>query len=78
VVLAEDSATAGESVGLELTGLLVLAQSSHGEAKEAGRAKSEDVVLAEDSAAAAESVVLELAGLLIVTQRPQDQAEDMG
>ena len=36
VVLAQDSAAAGEGVVLELPGLLVLAQRSQGEAEEAG------------------------------------------
>ena len=78
MVLAQDSAAAGEGVVLELAGLLVLAQRSQGEAEEAGCAQCDGVVLAEDSAAAGEGVVLELPGLLVLAQRSQGEAEEAG
>ena len=67
VVLAEDSAAAGEGVVLELPGLLILAQRPQDQAEEAGCSQCDDVVLAQDSAAAGQGVGLELPGLLIVT-----------
>ena len=78
MVLAEDSAAAGEGVVQELPGLLIVTQRPQDQAEEAGRGEGVGVVLAQDSAAAGEGVVLELPGLLIVTQRPQDQAELAG
>ena len=76
MVLAQDSAAAGEGVVLELPGLLIVTQRPQDQAEDVGREQGGGVVLAEDSAAAGEGVVQELPGLLIVTQRPQDQAED--
>ena len=69
VVLAEDSAAAGEGVVQELPGLLIVTQRPQDQAEEAGRGEGVGVVLAQDSAAAGEGVVQELPGLLIVTQR---------
>ena len=66
MAVAQHAAEAGEGVGLELTGLLVLAQRSQGEAKDSGCEQCAEVVLAQDSAAAGEGVVLEPAGLLVL------------
>ena len=70
VVLAEDSAAAGEGVVEELLRLLVLAQGSQGEAEEAGKIQCVGVVLAVDAAAAGEGIALKLSGLSVVAQRP--------
>ena len=51
-----------------MTGLLVLAQGSQGEAEEAGFAQCFVVVLAEDSAETGEGVVLELTCLLVLAK----------
>ena len=67
MVVAQHAAEAAECVGLELPGLLVLAQSCQGEAEDGGCLQGHKVLLAEDSAAPGEGVVHELPSLLIVT-----------
>ena len=78
MVLAQDSAAAGEGLAQELPGLLIFAQRPQGKAEEAGRAQCFGVVLTEDSAAAGEGLALELPGLLVLAQRSQGEAEEAG
>jgi len=59
-------AEAGEGVGLELAGLLLLAHRTQGEAEVAGGAQRLGVVLAQHPAAAGQGVGLEVAGLLVL------------
>ena len=71
MVLAEDSAAAGQGVVLKLPGLLIVAQDHRSAAEEAGRAERVGVVLAQDSAAAGEGFLLQLPGLLRSSFNPK-------
>ena len=78
MILAQHAAEAGEGVGLELAGVLLLAHRTEGEAEVAGGAQRVWVVLAEHPAAAGEGVGLEVAGLLVLAQGSQGEAEQAG
>ena len=78
MVVAPHAAEAGEGVGLEVAGVLVLVQGSQGEAEQAGCVQCFGVVLAQHAAQAGEGVVLELAGLLVLAQGSQMEAEKAG
>ena len=79
VVVAQDSAEAGEGVALELPGLLIVAQRPQGEAEEAGRcAVCRGGPRRRTRRLRVEGVALELPGLLVLAQRAQVAAEDAG
>ena len=78
VVLAEDSAAAGEGVVLELPGLLIVTQRPQEQAEVAGRGEGVGVVVAEDSAPPAQHLFLQFPGLRVVTQPEQVVGELAG
>jgi hypothetical protein len=68
VVIADDSATAGEDVLFEVSGLFIFTESTEIAGKVAGRGESVRMVGTHDSTAAAKGVLIESTCLLVLSQ----------